>query len=91
MEALVLVAGLFILFWFKNSIKKTAYLAEVAIDVTADTSEDSLKTYRNEISIMNAEKRSEQVGRISKLDTVVTNKEIEDLLASAGKPSEAAA
>ena len=82
MEALILVAGLFLLFWFKNSIKKTAYLAEVAIDVTADTSEDSLKTYRNEISIMNAEKRSEQIARISKLENRVTNDEIEALLAA---------
>ena len=80
MELLVLIVGLFLLFWFKNSIKKSAYLLEVAVDVTADTSEDSLKTYRNEISIMNAEKRNEQVLRIEKIQNRVSNSQIEELL-----------
>jgi len=82
MEALILIAGLFLLFWFKSSIKKSAQLLEKTVNVSNDTVSDSLDTYANEIFIMNAQKRSEQMDTINSLDTIVNNDQIKDMLAA---------
>jgi glycerol-3-phosphate cytidylyltransferase-like family protein len=87
METLILIAGLFLLFWFKDSIKGLASTAETVVDTVNVTADDSLKTYRNDVLIMNAEKRSEQFDSINNIDNVVTNKEIEDLLRNMNKPA----
>ena len=88
METLTLIVGLFLLFWFKDSIKGSAKTAETTINVINETSEDSLKTYRNDVLIANAEKRSDQVEQIGKIQNVVSNKEIEDLLYKLSQPAE---
>ncbi len=92
MEPLILIVGLFLLFWFKKSIKGVAGTAEVLVDVTNSTSEDSLRTYANEVGIMNLEKRNDQLKRIQGLEARVTNDDIEALLkASNAQPAKPAA
>ena len=81
MEALILVAGLFLLFWFRNPIKKVSALAENTVNTLADTSDDSLRTYASDITISNAKKRSHQMDDINNIGSIVTNQEISDLLA----------
>lgn len=80
MEVLIAVAGLFILFWFRNPIKKTSALLENTVNTLADTSDDSLQTYASDITISNAKKRSAQMDEISNIGSIVTNQEISDLL-----------
>ena len=89
MDIAIIIITLAALFYFKNLIKKAASLAEKTVEVVADTTDDSLSTYSNEVKILNAEKRSEQFARISKLDNVVSNQEIEDLLAGLQSEAEA--
>jgi len=80
MEAFILIAGLFLLFWFRNPIKKTSALLENTVNTLADTSDDSLQTYASDITISNAKKRSAQMDEISNIGSIVTNQEISDLL-----------
>jgi len=83
MEALATILIIIIvLFYFKGVIGKSASVLENTINVVADTTDDSLKTYGNEVRILNAEKRSEQVTRLNKLDHIVSNEDIEALLAA---------
>ena len=80
MEAFILISGLFLLFWFRNPIKKTSALLENTVNTLADTSDDSLQTYASDITISNAKKRSAQMDEISNIGSIVTNQEISDLL-----------
>jgi len=85
MSLFILIAGLFLLFWFRNAIRKTASLAENTVTTVIDTSDDSLQTYAADINISNAKKRNDQLVEINKIDKIVTNDEIKDLLAKKTK------
>lgn len=80
METLILIAGIVLLFWFKQSIKGSAQMLETLVNETNNTLEDSITTYGNEVLLANADKRSDQLERIQQLDTIVTSAEIRDIL-----------
>ena len=83
MESAIIIVAIILLFWFKASIKGLATTAEKVVSETNGTIDDSIQTYANEIYILNAEKRSEQMARIAKLKARVTNSEIRALIENA--------
>ena len=87
----IVVIALLIAYW--GLVKRTANAAENlvgvatnAIEVVADTSNDSMKTYARDITIINAKKRAAQMAEIDKLGDIPSDKELDDLLAGVTKP-----
>lgn len=83
METAILVVAIFLLWKSRN-------LIGLIIDKTTYVSEDSLSTYANEVSILNAKKRAEQAKDIQAIDIKLSNKDIEDLLNGLNKTKEEA-
>jgi uncharacterized protein (UPF0333 family) len=82
----IVVLAILVASW--GLVKRSAAAAEqavgvavTAIEVVATTSEDSMKTYSRDITIINAKKRVEQKKEIDKMDDIPTDAELDDLLA----------
>ena len=84
----VLVIAIVVAFYFKNVVKATANTLETTVNTVNLVADDSLKTYRNEVRILNAEKRADQLKKLSSFDTIVTNDDIEALLNTSTHKSE---
>lgn len=90
MDLLALIAGLFALFWFRNAIKGSASMATTVVEETNRQIEDSIKTYGDDIAIMNANKRSEQFETIQKMENIVTCDDIRSILSAKSKVADQA-
>ena len=83
METLIIIAGLIVLWMFRKAIRGTADTLELTVNEGNRAAGDSLPTWGNEVAVLNAEQRSDQFKRISKIDHLVTNDELADLLYAA--------
>jgi len=83
----VVILAIIVVFYFKNAIRATANTVESVVGVTNEVADDSLHTYKNEVRILNAEKRSEQLKKLSSMDTIVSNDDIEAMLNAASETS----
>ena len=70
MEGLIFIAGIFALFWFRNAIKGSAEMLTTVVIETNRQVEDSIKTYGDDIAIMNANKRNDQKKNINKIKNI---------------------
>ena len=93
-DLLILIAGLtgIILFWatIKKATQATDGVLSMGINVVntvSTTSNDSLKVYARDITILNAKKKTEQAAEIAKLGDIPTDDELDALLAGHIKPT----
>lgn len=90
MESLILIVGLFLLFWFKEPIKKVANLLNNTISTAVDTTEDTLQVYVNDVSVENNKKRGltrKNIERAIDGNSISTQDEIDNLLKNLKKPT----
>ena len=73
---LLLVVFLWLIIKFNRPLTKIIGVAEEAVDA----SDDTVKTYANEVYVNNAQKRDEQNKSLNRLDTIITNEEIRDII-----------
>jgi hypothetical protein len=88
MELSLIIIVVVVIFYFRRVLAKTANLAESTIGVLADTSDDTLHTYANDIHIANSKKRSTQKTELTKLSDdggIYTNNDITDILSAMNK------
>lgn len=76
-----LVLGGVLLFWFRHLVYKVVDLGEKVVETTTIVADDSLSTYANTVKILNAKTRSDQVADIMDIDQVVSNDDIDAMLA----------
>ena len=76
-----LILGGVLLFWFRHLVYKVVDLGEKVVETTTIVAEDSLSTYANTVKILNAKTRSDQVADIADIDQVVSNDDIDAMLA----------
>jgi hypothetical protein len=75
---LLLVLVIYVIIKFNRPLTKLIKVAEESVDI----SDDTVRTYASDVYIMNAQKRDKQKKEIDKIENVITNDEIKDLLKS---------
>lgn len=78
-----------LLFVYRKLIFRSAELGEVVMTRALDAVEDTTEVYVNTVHIMNSEKRADQAKQISEIETIVTNKDIRDMLQARVKEAKA--
>ena len=82
MELLYIIVGIYLLWKFNRPVTTMVKV----VDTSANIADDTIDTYSNEVHILNANKRSKQKAELDELGAIVTNDEINRILA--GKRNE---
>lgn len=75
---LVIIIGL--MWAFRNVLKRMAKLGERTVVISTEMVDDTMQTYSNEVMIANAQTRSKQIEEVSRIEHLVTSKEVQNSL-----------